>query len=554
MSATQEVGEIFATSTRAANATLRSPTILICLVFLWGMNMWFFRIFGIDYVKVLHHDLKSRTEQHDHSSDQEEKEKDCEVKRASSSSLAALDHYPRSNSTSTPHPDDEEITFAGGSVASDSEKGKDESSGARVMFFAGTLLINLHVTHYFWSEWMGGSQIGASMAFYGGVATAMLAPSSHWLRRSTWIVVQRAWQIVQCHIRRPVPFIDVFFADSMCSLSKVFFDWGMSIHLAQYYPEPVPPSVQHIILPSLAAAAPYLIRSRQCFAMWTVTGDSKHVLNGIKYASSILPLILSACQKALSSDRLQGQLETVLVVVLIFNATYALWWDIGKCKLHYSSVLLTERTMTVMDWGMMQNAASAASYFRSSERGQTRWNTSGHSSIYSSATSRLFSGWTAGATVASLWSSGPQSCWNVLLRKRLRYGVQFSVMILLVDTLLRFSWVLRFFHNLFPSNDSFVLLSQFLEVFRRALWNLLRIEWENMKQTGYHIPSQHSRVTMSMMPTVTVFTTDPYPRSLSQDDDDDKTNIVQNRRREREASPSRVVHRHSPKQIAAVET
>lgn len=40
--------------------------------------------------------------------------------------------------------------------------------------------------------------------------------------------------------------------------------------------------------------------------------------------------------------------------------------------------------------------------------------------------------------------------------------------------------------KLFPSDDAFVLFTQFLEVIRRALWNLLRVEWENLKQSGQH--------------------------------------------------------------------
>jgi EXS family len=78
------------------------------------------------------------------------------------------------------------------------------------------------------------------------------------------------------------------------------------------------------------------------------------------------------------------------------------------------------------------------------------------------------------------------SCWYVLLRNRLRFGVGISVLILVTDIVLRFSWTLRFYVTLFPSNDAFVLFTQFLEVIRRALWNLLRVEWENLKQSGQH--------------------------------------------------------------------
>ena len=57
MSSTQEAGEIFGAGKGPAHAMLRSPTVLIASVGLWGMNLFFFRLFRIDYVKVLKHDL-----------------------------------------------------------------------------------------------------------------------------------------------------------------------------------------------------------------------------------------------------------------------------------------------------------------------------------------------------------------------------------------------------------------------------------------------------------------------------------------------------------------
>ena len=57
MSSTQEVGEIFGAGSGPAHAMLRSPTVLIAAVGLWGLNILFYKWFGIDYVKVLQHDL-----------------------------------------------------------------------------------------------------------------------------------------------------------------------------------------------------------------------------------------------------------------------------------------------------------------------------------------------------------------------------------------------------------------------------------------------------------------------------------------------------------------
>jgi hypothetical protein len=72
-------------------------------------------------------------------------------------------------------------------------------------------------------------------------------------------------------------------------------------------------------------------------------------------------------------------------------------------------------------------------------------------------------------------------CHHVCLRPRLRYGLILSALIVVADSFLRFSWTLRFVPR-FPTHDAFVLCTQFLEVFRRAIWNLLRVEWENIKQ------------------------------------------------------------------------
>jgi hypothetical protein len=113
------------------------------------------------------------------------------------------------------------------------------------------------------------------------------------------------------------------------------------------------------------------------------------------------------------------------------NALYALYWDI------------------VMDWGMLQNPTALIQQ----------------------------------ACVGSLHPEGKTSpsCHHILLRPRLRFGLTMSTLIVLADTCLRFSWLLRFVTK-FPTNDAFVLCTQFLEVFRRAIWNLLRVEWENIKQ------------------------------------------------------------------------
>ena len=110
------------------------------------------------------------------------------------------------------------------------------------------------------------------------------------------------------------------------------------------------------------------------------------------------------------------QNSNVWFFVCSVNGLYALYWDI------------------VMDWGMMQNP----------------------SAVIQTACVR-------GIVIPE--GREPASCHHAFLRPQLRFGLAMSVLILLADSLLRFSWLLRFVTR-FPTNDSFVLCTQFLEVFR----------------------------------------------------------------------------------------
>jgi hypothetical protein len=104
-------------------------------------------------------------------------------------------------------------------------------------------------------------------------------------------------------------------------------------------------------------------------------------------------------------------------------------------------------------------------------------------------------------------ASSPPSCHHGMLRPQLRFGWLLSTLILVADSVLRFSWMLRFVSaKFFPHNDSFVLCTQFLEVFRRGIWNLLRVEWESIKQkkTGTLENKDHSSPFYELKPLVPV--------------------------------------------------
>ena len=86
-----------------------------------------------------------------------------------------------------------------------------------------------------------------------------------------------------------------------------------------------------------------------------------------------------------------------------------------------------------MDWGMMQNPSVIVQHTCSGGTG--------------------------------LMEREPPKCHHGLLRPRLRFGLTMSALIMVADALLRFSWLLRFITKV-PNHDTFVLITQFLEVFR----------------------------------------------------------------------------------------
>jgi hypothetical protein len=268
MSSTQEAGDIFGEGSGPAQMMLRSPTVLIASVGLWGMNVYFFRLFHIDYFHVLNLDLF--------------RERAAQLKAASGTKLDVENVNPDECKTSSKTSDaGDEDDYQDAVFMDDPEDYGRAVTWQKLVGLSVVLMLMLHLSIFAWIDLLGGGSIGAVFAFYIAVLVGIIIPlpSTRWLRTCCVIVLQRAFELInpRCFCvnsdpsgPRPIPFIDVFFADGMCSLSKVMFDWGMLFHLASHYPEPVPKSGHSILIPSFCAAIPYIIRARQCLIMYTV--------------------------------------------------------------------------------------------------------------------------------------------------------------------------------------------------------------------------------------------------------------------------------------------
>lgn len=340
----QEVGDIFGAGRGPAQAMLRSPIVLIVYVGLWGMNIFFFQLFGINYRYVLNYDImkeNKRKEQQDSLEDSSNNDPGIgtiSLIGGSTSTTNNLDSPGKDKS-------DDDYDEDGGQNLPDSllfnNAAEITSASAitwyKLVLFSLSLLMLLNAVTYIWIDKLNRGVVGAVVNFYLGVLVYVFLPipANRWLRRAFYILVERTYALIRprCWYCRttdtngktiipiPVPFVDVFYADAMCSFSKVFFDWGMLLHMASHYPDPVPAATHNILIPSAFAAVPFLIRARQCLLMYSIgklKGDPKryqHIANAIKYSTSIWPLMLSAYQKTLWDPKDREALQGLLILL-----------------------------------------------------------------------------------------------------------------------------------------------------------------------------------------------------------------------------------------------
>lgn len=212
---------------------------------------------------------------------------------------------------------------------------------------------------------------------------------------------------------------------------------------AYSYPHIDHSSITSALLPSLFASVPFYIRARQCLTNFFVYrlevpssssslsffGDKRcklQLVNACKYLASLLPILLSFLQKldkvrAKSRPPLPSSLDHYLESELLFSLLLSSSFSFAWDL--------------IMDWGFLADRP-------------------------------LFSVPLRGSPLES----------NISL--------PLTLVMVLLNFALRCSWMLRYYQHIFNDWDHYVLVLQFLEVLRRGLWNILRVEWELMGKRG----------------------------------------------------------------------
>ncbi|CAH0486702.1 unnamed protein product [Peronospora farinosa] len=218
------------------------------------------------------------------------------------------------------------------------------------------------------------------------------------------------------------PFIEVFIADGMTSLSKFIQDLSVALMLLVMSLNSEPNDLKKSYLsklkesplPYFAASTPYIIRATQClisFRRTTSVNDRfLHLLNTMKYCSSLLVISVGAYPMLTGIARPEH--NSFFLLCAVFNSLYSFLWDV------------------VMDWGLGQPKLPRRVAF---------------------------------------------------LRHQLTYRPRkIYYLIIVVDFALRIIWVTKWW-DWMHRGVHFKLFSQIAEVVRRIIWNFVRVEWQCIK-------------------------------------------------------------------------
>lgn len=219
-------------------------------------------------------------------------------------------------------------------------------------------------------------------------------------------------------------------------MCKFFFFFNFSFFILPFYLLYLLLIFHHLHYQYYYCFLLFRLRIRQCSVQYNTVSDPSNklpiLLNIIKYFSSFPPIWLAALA---SLGYFHPLLPSITAFMATINSIYSFLWDI------------------IMDWGLL--------------------------ALYS----------TPPAPTSPL--SSPNSH-----RPKTIFSFSLHLLISILNLLLRFSWAANRISGLSSlSSSQLVLIIELAEVFRRAVWNIFRIEWEiNQTEKNLHLKNLSSKL------------------------------------------------------------
>ncbi|KAI8391594.1 EXS family-domain-containing protein [Radiomyces spectabilis] len=252
----------------------------------------------------------------------------------------------------------------------------------------------------------------------------------------------------------PVYFADIILADILTSFSNVLGDLFVAIWILvtgddRNYSDALPMKINSLAWhPDLFLPLPYLIRLRQCLSEYLESRgqQSRHLFNALKYASAFPVIILSAVQRRATSYVAETgsvpknwwldevNIFRLWMVCVFINSMYSFWWDIS------------------MDWSFMH--------------------------------------FTYDTGITKHVNAKPQTTPILRFRRHLHFSSAFPYFTaMIIDFLLRTTWSLKLSSHLYLKQlEGSLVFIELLEVLRRWVWVIFRMESEWVKRTHGMLP------------------------------------------------------------------
>ncbi|KAI7903246.1 EXS family-domain-containing protein [Cokeromyces recurvatus] len=306
--------------------------------------------------------------------------------------------------------------------------------------FSIILFLNLVLYWFYQSE---------TIALFSYIFTLVLVlwPGKSLYRKERMRFIRMLKRVFSINIFASVFFSDIILADMMTSFSNVFGDLFIanciifSGHDSSYFMDNTHNIYYFDIMVPLLIGIPYLIRLRQCITEYIEFKEKRHLLNALKYASSIPVVIFSALyRKATIYIAEMGTVPThwplkedtifrIWILLVFINSMYSFWWDIS------------------VDWNLINVTLDSQQHQKKT-------------TLLSSSTPLIH------------------------FRRQL-YFPQTSCYILAIffDFLLRITWSFKLSSHFYIRKlDTSLFLMGLLEILRRWIWVIFRIENEWVKK------------------------------------------------------------------------
>ncbi|GJJ72906.1 hypothetical protein EMPS_05264 [Entomortierella parvispora] len=311
-----------------------------------------------------------------------------------------------------------------------------------------------------------------------------------------------------------VTFADVILADILTSFARVFGDLAVALCLMFLDRDGSRTDACYgSILVPIMTSIPYCIRLRQCLSEWIESNyvTERHLMNALKYASAFPVIIVSSMQKSAKSASLKGvpydgymsdnTLFRLWLFFVAINSFYSFYWDIyhdwnliqPQTQSRAGSLMInTTIANSAMASGSSgpHNRSSGAFSPTTPKSGSLSLNDGNNNS--SSGANTLNS--SSAPLIVNLGSEKKMQQQQDT-KQRLRYGMRsylhyedkfFYIMAVVLDFLLRTTWMLKLVSNIqIEEYEGGVFTMECLEVLRRWIWVLFRLESEMVKRNGY---------------------------------------------------------------------